>query len=85
MLLRNKKKKKKNQISIIVVCNRSSTAMAKKYTFCILLLVGILFVCFEVLRPSQQIRVMTIAVILSKPQFPGQALSSKRLASTRAD
>ena len=40
-----------------------------------------LFVCFEVLRPSQPNRVMSSAVSLPNHTFTGQAQSSKRLTS----
>ena len=40
-----------------------------------------LFVCVEVLRPSQPNRVMSSAVSLPNHTFTGQASSSKRLTS----
>ena len=40
-----------------------------------------LFVCVEVLRPSQPNGVMSSAVSLPNHTFTGQALSSKRLTS----
>ena len=40
-----------------------------------------IFVCVEVLRPSQPNRVMSSAVSLPNHTFTGQALSSKRLTS----
>ena len=40
-----------------------------------------LFVCVEVLRPSQPSGVMSSAVTLPNHTFTGQALSSKRLTS----
>ena len=41
----------------------------------------VLFVCVEVLRPSQPNGVMSSAVSLPNHTFTGQALSSKRLTS----
>ena len=42
----------------------------------------ILFVCVEVLRPSQPNGVMSSVVSLPNHTFTGQALSSKRLTSS---
>ena len=39
------------------------------------------FVCVEVLRPSQEDRVMSSAVSLPNHTFTGQALSSEQLTS----
>ena len=43
--------------------------------------VGDIFVCVEVLRPSQPNGVMSSVVSLPNHTFTGQALSSKRLTS----
>ena len=47
----------------------------------ILAILVCLFVCVEVLRPSQPNGVMSSAVSLPNHTFTGQALSSKRLTS----
>ena len=51
------------------------------FQICLHVLFDNLFVCVEVLRPSQPNRVMSSVVSLPIYMFTGQALSSKRLTS----
>ena len=53
----------------------------RKLIFKMAAVVAILFVCVEVLRPSQPNGVMSSAVSLLNHTFTGQAYSSKRLTS----
>ena len=55
------------------------TQSAKRYY--IVRIFCVLFVCVEVLRPSQPNGVMSSAVSLPNHTFTGQAKSSKRLTS----
>ena len=70
-------------IAVLLNCINSSHAIFSDIRYISLLSVAgkILFVCVEVLRPSQPNGVMSSAVSLPNHTFTGQALPSKRLTS----